>query len=653
MVMGIPATQAARSRNVGGVGVGTRSRRRMTGVRGVQDGGERATRADSDTPEDLRTSARQDRGLRRLAPILLILLALPVAAGAYAGDTHYYVRFASALLAGFEWDEAHLIASADLMIDRNRATHAEKNPTRTHNKLNWHAFERDEARFLELWERVLAEPDPELQLIELGQFLHFAADWEPHGVFGARMGHGAATVVGRDPDSLGANVMNNRRMIRQTVELMVRFRAATGRDADVDPRDVDRRFVELYTEHYDDTTMDELYMLNTPRWKTWGIRGRKGKKILARNHLLVEQMIAGWGRRFPEMKVPSDFTPGDPEKGLPPPITMTYRKDGDLLAVYGVEIELYPEFEGSELGAALEERYEERVEPAVAKQLQEELHAGADSDLFSVVAAEVIDADLKKNGWRITVEVTNFGVGYSGENRLLVEVVEVGTEALVGHTEHPLPPLKGGQRERLRILVPSEGQPGRDVAVGVTLDGSDLLADDNDDWFVPWAGEVEGLAASGKPERRTRGRDTVVLAVPPRVWLEGDEAVVVVLSALASGGDTSHRLREPVLALDGEQGRVPLDTGALEGVVWSASVDLETRTMPARTFIWIPLVRLCADLGAARLAPERLEVSIGGDQLETLTGTWPLAPELMADLGRACGTIGGPAGGHLGEGGGS
>ena len=70
---------------------------------------------------------------------------------------------AEALEACFTWDEAHLIASADYLVDKNRTTTAEKQPLKTHNKINWHAFGRNEERFNVLWERVLEEQDPNLE----------------------------------------------------------------------------------------------------------------------------------------------------------------------------------------------------------------------------------------------------------------------------------------------------------------------------------------------------------------------------------------------------------------------------------------------------------------------------------------------------------
>jgi hypothetical protein len=270
---------------------------------------------------------------------LAALLLGPPAAHGYGGDTHYYLRFALALEACFDWDEAHVIASADYLIDKNRSTTAEKHPFQEHNKINWHAFNRNEERFNELWERVLVEDDPELQLVKLGQFLHYISDWESHFGYGTRMGHGVATVRGKDPDSLGANHMNNWRMLDQTIDHMVKVCVARGRSPwRGDDPDLFRS--NLYKELAGEALLDEMFAYNTRKWKSWGVRGKKGKQILARNHLLIEQLIERRSEGSSSRGVPEDFTPGDPERGLPPPIGLRYDKNGALLEVYGVELEL-------------------------------------------------------------------------------------------------------------------------------------------------------------------------------------------------------------------------------------------------------------------------------------------------------------------------
>ncbi|MCZ6779050.1 MAG: hypothetical protein O7F16_08775, partial [Acidobacteria bacterium] len=279
--------------------------------------------------------------------MMLVVLSLGVSSEArgYGGDTHYYLRFATALEVCFTWDEAHLIASADYMLDKNRATTAEKHPFKKHNKINWHAFGGNEERFNELWERVLNEKDPQLQLIKLGQFLHFISDWESHYGYGVRMGHGIPTVTGRDPDSLGANRMNNFRMIDQTIDHMVEVCMAWGRNV-WSGSDPDQFRANLYKDLASESVLDDMFLYNSRKWKSWGVRGKKGKEILAHNHLLIEQLIERRRTKTPKRNVPEDFQPGDPEKGIPPPLGIRYDSEGRPLQIYGVEVELMPEFQG-------------------------------------------------------------------------------------------------------------------------------------------------------------------------------------------------------------------------------------------------------------------------------------------------------------------
>lgn len=124
------------------------------------------------------------RGYIFLSAVAVSVLMIPSPVFGYAGDTHYYLRFAAALTTCFDWREAHLIASADCLVDKNRTTTAEKQPFKKYNKIHWHAFGKNQERFNELRERVIDEPDPHLQMIKLGQFFHFISDWESHHGYG-------------------------------------------------------------------------------------------------------------------------------------------------------------------------------------------------------------------------------------------------------------------------------------------------------------------------------------------------------------------------------------------------------------------------------------------------------------------------------------
>ena len=96
-----------------------------------------------------------------LACLLIGSICAPPAAQAYTRETHYYLRFGLALAACFDFDESHLIASGDWMMDGNLSTHAEPTPFQKKNKVGFHAFGHSDERFNELWTRTRAEPDLE------------------------------------------------------------------------------------------------------------------------------------------------------------------------------------------------------------------------------------------------------------------------------------------------------------------------------------------------------------------------------------------------------------------------------------------------------------------------------------------------------------
>ena len=125
-----------------------------------------------------------------LAGLVAIGSAEPAAA--FERDTHYYATFALALTSCFDWQEAHLIASADVMVDGSRGTVAELDPASRHNKAGWHAFGHSAERYYELWERVTLEEGVAERLIVFGQFLHYLQDWEAHAGYPVHLGHAKA-----------------------------------------------------------------------------------------------------------------------------------------------------------------------------------------------------------------------------------------------------------------------------------------------------------------------------------------------------------------------------------------------------------------------------------------------------------------------------
>jgi hypothetical protein len=565
-----------------------------------------------------------------IKPIVLALSITAWATGAwgYAGDTHYYLRFATALETCFDWDEAHLIASADFLVDKNRTTTAEKHPAKKHNKINWHAFGSDQERFNALWERVLAEKDDELALVKLGQFLHFASDWEAHHGYGVRMGHGVPTIFARDPDSLGNDRENNLRMIDQTAYHMLQFCAARERLPDAG-NDANRAIVDIYWELLDQPVMDKLFDSNTPRWKKWGKRWKMGKRILAENHLLVEELIALRAEQYPERDIPEDFTPGDPEKGLPPPLGVRYDKDGELLEVLGVEVQLLPEYDGTEMSAVEEDAFEERVETELVDDLEQLVQDGRDLDLNANVQLSLQDAELTENGWLVFAEYENLGSGPSKPGRLDLFVLDVSNEELLGQAEQTVPALAPDERFDSKIVVERDGEPTKRVLIGASLKVDDLSADNNDVWFVPWRNEVEDAQTMKKKKKQELDPGAVEFLGQPKIWVGDDGDGYLMVTAYVKGGDSARRLGGLRLTM----GQTELTVGDTEGV-WFSVPDTRRRLVPGRGIFWLPHEeQACREIDAGN---RTIKIEVFGEQIIPASTSLELDDDLVRDVQAAC-----------------
>ncbi len=548
----------------------------------------------------------------------------------YGGDTHYYLRIATALETCFDWDESHLIASADYLVDKNRTTTSEKHPFKQYNKINWHAFGHDEARFNALWERVLTEQDVQLKLVKLGQFLHFVSDWEPHAGYGIKMGHGLPTIFGKDPDSLGNNRANNLRMIQQTIDHMMKVCIELGRVPQDDP---DRAMAELYLSMIDEPLMDELFATNSPKWKTFGKRGKKARQILAHNHYVVEDLIERRSKPLDDKRVPEDFVAGDPEHGIPPPIGLRYDPDGTLIEILGVEVELMPEYNGSDLSAVEEEAFEEAADPEFLDDFIERTQDEDDPDLTSNLELEVIGAKLEKDGWTVRVRIENLGDGPSSAGQLEIVVIDVVTEELLGETTWDVDALLAEDSIKKSFRVLADGEPTKQVMIGVSLLIDDLSADNNDTWSAPWVDRAQ----VGKPKKKRQEPAPVELLGPTKMWVEEHGISIIVLTAYALGGDTSHRLETLDLSFVGPGGELALAINPEEEVVWSSTPDLKRQVVPAKTLAWFENDRLlCDTLEERRFDLDRLRVAVGGSDVVSSTRDYPLDPSFMTELSAAC-----------------
>jgi len=590
----------------------------------------------SDVPKRGVGHSRWRRLFVRTAACVALLVVIPSVALGYSGDTHYYLAYASALVACFDWDEAHVIASANYLLDKNRTTTAEKHPFKTHNKINWHAFGRSEERFNVLWERVLAEEDPTLQLVKLGQFLHFISDWESHYGYGVRMGHGVNSIMGKDPDSLGANRMNNLRMFDQTIDHMVEVCVARGREA-WRGGDPDLFRSTLYRELVGEELLEEMYLYNARNWKRFGVLTKKGKEILAKNHLLIERLIEKYGLRYPDRGIPEEFTPGDPDHGLPPPIGVRYDKSGELEEIYGVEIELRPEYLGDDLVEREEDALEEQMETELVDDLERANQQEDDLDLDANLEMRVVDADLVDAGWRVSVRVKNLGGGVSRSGNLEIVVLDVASEELLGETTRPFSSLKGGEAVRQKILVESGGEPSKRILIGASLKVSELSADNNDSWYVPWRDAIE--AVEGKRKTKKKAKDLPVeLLGTPKMWLdEQEKGAWVILQAIVAGGHSSRRLEKLEMAVAGERGAVPVHVNDGLSVVWMSIPDLRRRVVPSEVLAWFRFDDdLCAAIRERSISPETIEVTVSGSEIRTTTQAYPLTPGIANGLARTC-----------------
>lgn len=556
--------------------------------------------------------------VRSWIAVAVLLAAASTRAFGYGGDTHYYLHFALGLEACYDWDEAHLIASADYLVDKNRVTSAEWHPFSKRSKVAWHAFGGDEERFNAMWERVLAEPDRALQLVKLGQFLHFVADWESHHGYGERMGHGVDTVVGRDPDSLGYDRQNNYRMIVQSLFFLFEVcEARDGAPEDEAEQAIGELMLTRGGPFVFDPRVEELFVSGSPKWRILGERGKKGKQVLANSHRLVEELIEFRSQQRPVRKLPEDFTPGDPEKGLPPPIGLRYDKNGELIEVVGVEFELLPEYDGDEMSDGEELEIEEALDTDLVNALALRIQGKEDPPLDFNVELEILDADLEDDGWTVKVKVKNLGDRASSAGELSLWVSHLATEEVLGSSVEPIPSLAGEDAIRRRVFVASNTEPTKEVMITGVLDVADLSADNNDVWFLPWRSGLAAAAGKRGKKEQTWVAGPAEIVEEPELWGLDAQGVWISVTLAAPGGDTTRRLEGTEMTLVGPGRRVPVDLNLGRPIIWFAAPEVKRRIVAARTFSWIPFDEtLCAPMADPEFRPQHFELIVSGTDIE-------------------------------------
>ncbi len=487
-------------------------------------------------------------GIRlRLSFIFLVFLGAskPADVLAFERDTHYYLRFSLSLATCFNWEESHIIASADWGMDENQTTFAEKNPLKTNNKVKWHAFGHSDQRFRELWIRSVAETNLESKLIKLGQFLHFLEDWESHAGYGIRLGHARDTYTGRDPDSLGASLPKTHRMLQSALDHLLAACDRLGRLGDNVDRD--RELIWLMKEISEDGMMESLFEVSNPNWK-WGKAGmlrRSGQKIIRVNKERVETFIAKHVQHLEDKGIPESFEPGN-INGIPSSLRIPFDSNGGVLKSFKGVSGMVAEFDGNQGIANLQLSLED-AQPVFRT-----------------------SNDIENLGWILEVTASNIGDRRSDEGDIEILVIDSDQETITATLIEQLGTLEPGEVRDLELFVSSDVKPESDVIIVGSIRSDDFSAMNNEDWLM--LGNAENL----KPVRAIINELDPLPALPesirilgqPKFLIVAGEACVVV-SALAAGGDSTEKLKSVMFEfVDAEDDGIPFEQATTSR--WSA-----------------------------------------------------------------------------------
>lgn len=512
----------------------------------------------------------------RILLTTVVVIALSAESGAFETDTHYYLTFALVLYTCFDWDEAHLIASANVMVDKNKTTVAELGLFRKHNKRMWHAFGHSEERLNQLWFRAVREKRPQLRLVKLGQFLHFLQDWEAHAGYPMGLGHAMATITGKDPDSMAKARGRTGRMIQATLDHLAKMCAVMGR-LPGGIQDPDIGVLKMTEGMTDSRLVTELILESDPAWRIpWGNLSDEGKKILAQNTLHIEESIDLALRPWPEKKVPADFRPGDEEHGIPPPLRLRFDREGELTESLDRAIATAEELEAKDLDPA-------------------------DDELTLERAVRV------KDGWQVRVRVTNVGDTRSRTGELRVGAYDALTEERLGEVSSKVPRLKPGQTVTIETLIPTS-HAAEEEMLTIMLYAGDLSTLNNQLWFMTKtdiAELQEDLDALGRPADGSLLEppvEAVEFAGTPKLWLRTKKWLLVMVTTRTNLRNPTAELGLPTIRLRHANEKLPPDVLRWPPA-WSISVLGEGQRPAAKMYLFLRVSDICDKLVLVTSAP--------------------------------------------------
>ncbi len=524
----------------------------------------------------------------RILLITILLIAYSAEVGAFEKDTHYVLTFGLALGTCFDWNEAHLIASADYMLDENRTTVGEMNPFRRHNKRNWHAFGHDEEQLNQLWFRAVREKHPDLRLIKLGQFFHFLQDWQAHHGYPVGLGHAFATITGRDPDSLAKNRVRTSRMLQATLDHLGKVCAVMGRLPD-GIQDPDIGLFTMLEGMQKAGLLAALIETSSPRWRVpFGSLSRRGQRIFAENKLQIEQYIYDNVQTQPAKKVPADFRPDDEKHGMSEPLQLHFEREGNLTESLDREIATSKELELKDIHPA---------DDAVELEKAERLEIGV--------------------GWNVRVSIKNRGDMRSQAGELRLMSVDALTEKSLGELSYKVPELKPGQKFTLEGVIRT-WRSAKEEMIVIDLDIDDLSTLNNQLWFMTKE-DIEDMQEDLKEEGRPADGglmepppvDSVAFAGAPKLVLDQEKFLAAVITARTNLNNPTYDLSLPTVRLRAEN-EVLSHEPTLPMQAWSISVLGEGVRPAAKTLFNIKVSEICEKAELAASSPV-LEFTVSAD----------------------------------------
>ncbi len=515
------------------------------------------------------------------------------AATAFERDTHYYATFALALTSCFEWHEAHLIASADVMVDGSRGTVAELDPTRRHNKTGWHAFGHSAERYYELWERVILQESEVERLIVFGQFLHYLQDWEAHAGYPIHLGHAKATILGHDPDSLAKSEARSRNAVQATLDHM----ALMCGQLDRLPKGVshpDEVAAELLGRVHGNQLVEDLIELSDPAWRK-KVKGRltaRGSQIMAENIRRIEQYILDEIAPLAGKRVPADFEPGSDERGIPEPLELDFESNGRLLSPLADHVK--------RAGLHPEDDHLDRADHHV----------------------HVVHARPKKGGWRVQVDVTNVGDKPMPPGELQAIAVDALSDETLGQATTTIPAVAPEETITVKLMIPTS-QPCETALIGVSVDSRhDKNPHNSDVWHISaedlWRFE-EHVASFGHLHGTSPVPDGTALEIrPPTSWLTDQGMLCMSHVVRGTSDDPTLHIQDPEFSVRWNDGDA-VELASAVPSIWTVTLTEPDQIAAVKSFACFePAADLCPHLTRAT-DPPVLESAIRFGAMEETT----------------------------------